>query len=70
MKLEDVNKELQKLDIGSYSLVVNRAENKILVKSVRDFIDFNFKDFAVICTNEKDIPGFIEDFRIDDDFFN
>lgn len=70
MKLEDVNKKLQDLHIGSYSVFVDRANKKMIVNSQRHFDSFEFMKFEVVCEEEiseieeiiEDIPDAIEDF--------
>ncbi len=62
----DVNKELQKMYIGSYSLVVDRENKKIVVHSENDFNNFEFMDFEVVCANSN-IPDSIKDFYLEVD---
>jgi len=49
--IEDINKKLQRMNIGSYSLVVDRKNKKIIVHPTNGFADFEFMDFKVVCKN-------------------
>ena len=56
----DVNKELQKMRIGSYSLFVDRENKKIIVHCKKQFQNFNFMNFEVVCNKS------LHSFAIDD----
>lgn len=52
MRIEDVNDKIRELNVGSYSLIVDRSKNKIVVNSDRGFDNFTFMNFEVVSTKE------------------
>jgi hypothetical protein len=63
MRIEDVNTKIRELNIGSYSLIVDRTQDKIVVNSDRGFDNFKFMNFEVVSQTSESSLEELEEFE-------